>query len=367
MTPVRLAVCLILLPALASAQAHCAVPTSYEEPGIKLPPVVNPVRPYEPSAVSSSIDDTSAGTQKAGSKPQAVKAAVIPVLAHIRDAGSDLEALGSQHGMAIYAAHSADHFMVFNVTPDEQAILSGLEMQVSLAKLLSMSGSRIQEIGTAHGLRTFFLKSGEHFQVFYATPDEQRVIPGLMWDASGKNLTRQQIAGIPGTRPIVQIANSPSTNIPSKPLDLLDRVRTAYAGTYGRDGAPHAWMFIDPQCSFSVRALQALQPALDAGSIQLSVIPLSILDAEDHGLSTAHALMMVGQASERMVSAWKSGALDGTPSAGAAAKLQQNMDLASLISLRGTPTFLWESQDGSLGRLDGVPTDVAAFIKSIRS
>ena len=142
--------------------------------------------------------------------------------------------------------------MVFDVTPDHQAILSGLEMKVPLNKLVSLSKDRIQELSTAHGLRTFFLRTGERFQVFYATPDEQIVIPGVMWDGSGKNITRLQIAKIPGTKPEVQIEAPPAGASTSEQADKagvspLDMMQVVYAGTYGRVGAPHAWMLVDPQ------------------------------------------------------------------------------------------------------------------------
>ena len=45
------------------------------------------------------------------------------------------------------------------------------------------------------------------FQVFYMTPDKERLIPGVMWDAAGKNITRKQIADIPGAVPTVVVGS----------------------------------------------------------------------------------------------------------------------------------------------------------------
>jgi thiol:disulfide interchange protein DsbG len=366
----NLSICLAMIPAIAAAQGHCAVP-SVGELGFQLPAVVNPLRALGPvSAVSTKGTLNGSGTTPLSSP----SIPDIPALRLLRERGNVIDSLGSLHGLSTFVAHSPGHFMVFDVTPDQKAILAGLEMQVPLDKLLALSKERIKELPHAHGLRAFFLQTGERFQVFYATPDEQRVVPGLMWDETGKNVTRQQVANIPGMKPQVQIntpSGSPTAEVGTAGRTSLDAIKVSYAGAYGRSGAPHAWMFVDPQCSFSVRALQALEPSIDSGAIQLSVVPLSILDAEDHGVSTRHAIAMVKEQPDTMVRAWQRNTLDSDQSAvsddDAEARLQYNMQAAKLISLAGTPTFVWQNHDGSMGRLDGVPRDVAAMIKSIGS
>jgi thiol:disulfide interchange protein DsbG len=124
-------------------------------------------------------------------------------------------------------------------------------------------------------------------------------------------------------------------------------------------------MFIDPLCAFSVRAMQMLQPYASAGKVQLAVIPLSVLDYEDRGRSTPAAEIMVTQPADRMVAAWSGQQLVGTPPASAPAVLHANMAAAAAIQLKGTPTFVWQKSDGSVGREDGIPNDVAGMIASI--
>jgi thiol:disulfide interchange protein DsbG len=124
-------------------------------------------------------------------------------------------------------------------------------------------------------------------------------------------------------------------------------------------------MFMDPQCAFSVRAMQQLTPFIAAGKIRLNVIPLSILDNEDNGLSTRSALNLVSAPSDQLVTDWATGHTTGTPAPDAAGKLQANMAAAAAIGLKGTPTFLWHKSDGTEGRLDGVPPDMNALLASI--
>ncbi len=99
--------------------------------------------------------------------------------------------------------------------------------------------------------------------------------------------------------------------------------------------------------------------------MQLAVIPLSVLDYEDHGQSTASALAMLSMPADQMVTAWRSRQLAGPADGTARARLDANMKLANAIQLHGTPTFLWRRTDGSEGRLDGLPTDVKALVDSI--
>ena len=66
-------------------------------------------------------------------------------------------------------------------------------------------------------------------------------------------------------------------------------------------------MFFDSQCSFSVRAMQQLQPLVSSGRVQLALIPVSILDHEDTELSTKAALSLLSQAPDRMAEAWAAG------------------------------------------------------------
>ena len=197
-----------------------------------------------------------------------------------------------------------------------------------------------------------------------------------MWDAAGKDLTRDQVASIPGAVPTVTIgadadkpgvAPASDTGAVASPGSVLQIAEGTIHGVLGNVSAPQLWMFIDPQCSFSIRAMQQLMPYVTSGKLRLNVIPLSILDGEDNGLSTRSALNLVSLPQDQLVTAWVMGRTTGTPAPDAAAKLQGNMAAAAAIGLKGTPTLVWRKADGSEGRLDGLPPDMAAVMASIGS
>ncbi len=120
---------------------------------------------------------------------------------HVAAAGAKVSDLGSIHGLRMIAARSGSQFMIFEIASDNQAAVSGVPIDLTVAQLQSVASSDITDLGEAHGFHAYFVRSGQQFQVFYATPDGQGLIPGVLWDASGKDITRQQVARIPGSVP----------------------------------------------------------------------------------------------------------------------------------------------------------------------
>lgn len=189
-----------------------------------------------------------------------------------------------------------------------------------------------------------------------------------MWDATGKNVTREQVTPITGAVPTAVIGKDTTASVPvGAKRSALDLVRGTTFGTSGPDSAPRLWVFVDPLCGYSVRALQELQLFVAGGKVQLAIIPVSVLDYEDQGRSTAAALAMVSKSADQMVTAWSRGDLKGHAGPEAAARLGVNMAAAEEIGLRGTPTVVWRKADGSEGRVDGLPDDWNAVIGSMGS
>ena len=400
-TTLLLATALLTQPLLArAAQPQCAITTSAaqeasglpSEPRIELPKPVQvggPGVPLTPKPASlppappvAPIITTTASN--AGSEPDHLAAAAIapaivagsPALAHIAATGAVLSDLGVSHGLRTVFASNAGQFMVFELAPDGQAAVAGLMADISVEQLREMAGKQLQTLAEQHGLPVYFLRNGPKFQVFYATPDHQRLIAGVMWGANGENLTQTAIAGIPGTTPTVTLGNVPEGAAASPAADVVPvnpsvsllavAERTSY-GSVGDDKAPRLWMFIDPQCSFSVRAMRELQPYVTGGRVRLNIIPLSILDSEDNGLSTRNALGLISAGRDGMFQAWQTGHMPTTEGPDVASKLGGNMQAAAAAQVRGTPTFVWRKPDGSEGRMDGIPNDVGAMIAAIGS
>jgi thiol:disulfide interchange protein DsbG len=235
---------------------------------------------------------------------------------------------------------------------------------------LASNGAKLSELGTVHGMRGIFARNGERFQVFYMTPDNSAVIGGVMWNSDGHDVTRDQVAPIEGTIPTITYdAPLPlqATTAAGAPNPVAQLEHVQY-GLQGRAGAPRLWMFIDPLCPFSVRAMDRLRPYIDSGRVQLALIPISINDHENDGASTKAALALLSQTQESMVDAWTRNTAGGIPQdGGPAVALANNMAAAQAIHLRGTPTIIWTTPDGQQHQAAGLPDNLDAALPGLPS
>ncbi len=266
-------------------------------------------------------------------------------------------------------ARSDNQFRRIYVAPGGAAIVVGLMSELSTAELLAMAPRLTTEMGNHHGLRGIFVRNGDNFQVFYATPNGDRVIPGVMFDAQGKNLTRDQVAGIPGAIPTVVIGDAPPGSAPAAQApagSLLGTVEKTTFGTVGSASAPRIWVFVDPRCTWSVRAMDQLRPFVADGRVSLAVVPVAVLDRDGQGPSTVAAKAMLSLSQEAMVVAWGGNTLGTEAELAADGRLAGNMLAARTIGLRGTPTLIWRKADGTEGRADGLPKDLDSLVASVR-
>lgn len=246
--------------------------------------------------------------------------------------------------------------------------------RVPALRRIRASGARLYELGDLQGLRGVFAVDGPSFAVFYLTPDGQVAIRGIAQDADGRNLTRDQVAKVPGVVPTVAVgdaprpspaASDPAVASQASATSLLRAMQATDYGVEGRDDAPRLWVFVDPQCGVSRRAIDVLRPHVAAGRVHLAVVPVAILDRGEGGPSATAATAMLGLPREAMVAAWMGNRLTGPPDPGAIVALHANMLAADRIGLRGTPTFVWREADGGEGRVDGLPDDVEAMVASV--
>lgn len=351
---------ILLAPALADASPQCTIPAGTWDAQAGVPP---------PALRVAAAGDGVAAPRTAQTVPADPEVGVPPALKHVAASGAQISELSSSHGLRSVVARNGQQFMILHVVPDGSAVVAGIISEMTPAQLLATAAGRVKELGMSHGLRGIFVSNGSQFQVFYVTPDGERVIPGAMWDATGHNVTRDQVTPIEGTVATVEVgpgakgapidaAGAPSTS-------LLSAVEKTSSGTFGDPPAPKLYMFVDPMCSFSVRAMQQLKPLVDAKRLQVAVIPLAILDHEDGGRSTATALSMLSMAADQMVPAWAAGRLDGPASPEAPVRLAGNRIASELVGLRGTPTLIWRKADGTEGRSDGMPADLNALVASM--
>jgi thiol:disulfide interchange protein DsbG len=181
-----------------------------------------------------------------------------------------------------------------------------------------------------------------------------------MWEMSGdttKNITKGQVAKIEGASPKLMVGNEQIDVSPDGKQSALTLVEKTTFGTYGDPAAPRVWVFIDPLCIYSTRAMEQLQPYINQHRVQVAIIPIAVLDYEDQNRSTPAALGLVSKSRGEMVEAWSKQQYDHPAGSEAEAHLHDNMAVAAVLGLNGTPMVIWRKADGSEGRIDGLPGD----------
>jgi thiol:disulfide interchange protein DsbG len=358
---------LLMLTLLASPPALAAAPQCALQAPVPIAAVAQRETPTSNTSAADIPTHLATAPQSPTALPQVL--ASIPFVQHVASAGATITDFGMSHGVRSISARNGDQFMIFQVAPDGQAAVSGALTEMTAAQLTTAASGNVTPLPAQHGLEGLFVRSGSQFQVFYVTPDKERVVPGVLWDMAGKDVTRDQVANVPGAIPTVVVGDVDSANKDgasvSQARPALPLVEKASFGTVGPASAPHLWMLIDPQCIYSVRAYQMLHPFIQAGKLQVSIVPLSVLDYEDNGQSTKSALALLSKPADQLASAWQAGSVNDPPSPAAADRLRTNMAIAQSIGLQGTPTLVWKKTDGTEGRLDGVPTSVEALVASI--
>ncbi|WP_336718586.1 DsbC family protein [Asaia bogorensis] len=257
-------------------------------------------------------------------------------------------------------------------------LLSPGAIQSSAAlQRLASHGAELRDLGVSHGLQGVFAQNGKQFRVFYLTPDGTAEIGGVMWDEAGRNVTRDQVATIPGVIPTVTWTPSKATagdlGKGGGSVDPVARLAAADYGLVGREGAPRVYMVIDPLCPYSQQAMQSLQGAIQSGRIQVALVPIAINDYENGNRSTPAADMLISAGSQKMGAAWQQimaggkGVADTRIDPTAPAQLVSNMAAAHAISIRGTPTVAWRDHEGHSHTQAGLPDDLETFLKAIAS
>lgn len=363
-----------LLPGPLLAQPVCA-----PGPGPAAASIVLAQAPSAPTGGPSALPSSAPASPAGAAAPLPAALAALPFVRHVAASGAAIRDLGEAHGMRTVAAVQGSEFMLFQVAPGGEAAVAGAIVRLSPAELAAIAPGGVTEIGTAFGLRGMFVRTGPRFQVFYATPDGELVIPGLLYGADGHELTRAQIAAVPGAVPTVVVGDGAAAPDPaatagpvaavSGGLALLERLRAGEAGRprlhaelVGAEAAPVVWMLADPRCGYSVRAMQMLAPLVAAGRVRVGIVPVAVLDREPGGPSAREAMAMLSLPAGGVLPAWQARGLGAVaPAPEAAMRLADNTAFAEAIRLAGTPTFLFRRADGSEGRTDGLPDTAAAL------
>ena len=186
------------------------------------------------------------------------------------------------------------------------------------------------------------------------------VAVGQMWDASGKDLTREMA---------IRMGVIPAPMAPAAVAAAVAESRTFVLGTAG----PEITVFMDPNCIFCHRLYGEAQPLLAAGKLRLRVVMVGFLKPTSFG--RAAAILMAADPAAALAADEKG--FDVKTEEGAippAAKIpaaigdavKANTHLLARSGFEATPTLLYKDQAGAWQVMHHGPAEgLAAFAAKV--
>ncbi len=244
---------------------------------------------------------------------------------------------------------------------------------------LANEGAQVRFLGKDNGVEGWIaIKNGQE-QYFYVLPNNGGFISGILFDAKGKAVTIEQVRRLrsQGDNLLDQLtADSPqeAANIstaqdtskyefktPSE--QLFNDIETSNWVPIGQAGTPLIYSFIDPQCPHCHSMMQDMKPLIDAGRIQVRMIPVGFKDE-----TRAQAAYLMATPSPEQV--WWAH-MNGDETALPARKdinqqgVQRNMSVMQSWKLTVTPLIIYRAKDNTVKIVRGKPRDMNALINDI--
>jgi thiol:disulfide interchange protein DsbG len=250
---------------------------------------------------------------------------------------------------------------------------------------LAAKGAQIRYLGREKGLDGWIAVQNGQEQYFYATPDREAIIMGLLFDKSGKMVTVRQVQNLQkGNDPTIEslLTGDPNAKVPGEESlaklqeQLSEKAKTpesekffqAVEGsnwiTLGDEKAPVIYAFIDPQCPHCQSFMRDIRKDfIDAGALQVRMIPVGF--REDTKAQAAFLL-----AAPNAKDLWYKH-LDGDDKALLATgdinkqAIESNLSIMQQWKLDATPIIVYKSSKGEVKLVRGRPKNPSDIMNDV--
>lgn len=241
---------------------------------------------------------------------------------------------------------------------------------------LANDGAQVRFLGKDNGVEGWIaIKSGQE-QYFYVLPNGA-FVSGILFDQKGKAITIQQVQRLrkQGDGILDQLASdTPQLNAeqaqqkeekyefktPSE--QLYYDVETSNWIPIGQAGTPVFYSFIDPQCPHCHNMLSDIKPMIDAGKVQVRLVPVGFRDE-----TRAQAAFLLATPSPETV--WWDHMTGKNPMPAnqniSQQGVQRNLSIMQSWKLSVTPLLIYRGKDQKVKIIRGKPKDINALINDL--
>lgn len=251
---------------------------------------------------------------------------------------------------------------------------------------MAKEGAQLRYMGNDGGLDAWMAIQNGQEQYFYVTPDREYVLLGMLFDKSGKMVTLQQVSRLQGegggavldmlkaNAPVANPDASVTDKLPSEG-EILKSLKSPSEQMFadiegsnwkalGKETAPIIYMFIDPQCPYCHEFMKTLRKDIEAGNVQVRMIPVGF---RDETRVQAALLLAVPNAQER----WfrhldgDKDALPVTPGINEQG-VERNMAIMQSWKLNVTPLSVYRAKDGKVKIIQGRAKDLKSLLSDLK-
>lgn len=253
------------------------------------------------------------------------------------------------------------------------------------------SGAKVYYLGTQSGLSGWFITKDGQVQIGYASPDNQSLLIGVLFDAQGNNVTSEQMKNLYDTNKEVNQfftnANNQST-LPTMPAQgnqassasnasslfpaaspgerLMQALQNAAGVDVGAASAPKLYMVVDPNCPHCHKTWQEIRAAVFGGKLQIRLVPIDAQGNEDSARESGQLLHVANplDAWDKFIGGDKN-QLAGNPDALSINAVRANHELIDAWHIQNTPYMVYRAKDGQAKVVQGEPEQVSAILNDI--
>ncbi len=272
---------------------------------------------------------------------------------------------------------AASTFMVSSPASAQQQDTILPELPAPLQNLQS-EGAQIRFLGKDFGVDGWIaIKNGQE-QYFYVLPNNGGFITGILFDEKGQAVTVEQVNRLREQTdgPLLDLLTSDlPQSTPTEEKDvtkyefktpseqLFWDIENSNWVAIGKAGAPVFYSFIDPQCPHCHAMMSGLKPRIEAGEVQVRIIPVGFKEET----RAQAAFLMATPGPEKVW--WKhiEGDKDALPAKRGINEqgVQRNLSVMQSWKLSVTPLAIYRGKDGKVKIIRGKPQNLNNLISDL--
>ncbi|MGH1375039.1 MAG: thioredoxin fold domain-containing protein [Alphaproteobacteria bacterium] len=242
---------------------------------------------------------------------------------------------------------------------------------------LAGEGAQIRFLGRDFGVQGWIaIKNGQE-QYFYVLPGGG-FVSGILFDDKGQAVTVSQVSRLRSQsggnvldslatddtpRSVKEAKDTKKYEFKTPAEQLFWDIEQSNWLPLGQAGTPVLYSFVDPQCKFCHKMLTEMRPEIEAGRLQVRIIPVGY---KEETRAQAAYLLATPSPAETW---WRH--MDGDRSALPAKKeinqqgVQRNLSVMQSWKLDVTPLVVYRGKDQKVKILRGSPKDLKSLIADL--